>query len=306
MGAFLKVAWPFSFIVDFQGHNVGWALINGPIVTCAQQDEFATLRRAGYRFAGMSSYMTFPAGETRATLDYDSLCEVWCHCFRNPASFLPANVPRALISMSDFTDYYWIAPHRIVPAAAKVDFLYVGAMDDWKRVVKGWSLAACCVPRICQELDLHCLVIGAPAGDFESQPGITFSAELPWTHLLARLAAARFLFVPNMLDPSPRLIAEALCLNAPVVMNREILGGWKYVNRFTGTFFDGEHDVVRAVRACLTQAIAPRAWFSANYGPYLSGQRLVRLLRTVDPAIARHDSLWIAEPAEHGGQRRSD
>ena len=46
-----------------------------------------------------------------------------------------------------------------------------------------------------------------------------------------------------------RVVVEALCLGLPVVMNRNILGGWKYVNERTGKFFTDASDVVSAYQA---------------------------------------------------------
>src|SRR5205085_3104431 len=116
-------------------------------------------------------------------------------------------------------------------------FGYVGAAEGWKKEVKGWGLAGRWLPRLSKELGLRGLVIGVPDGELEPSPGLTFSPQRPWAQFLAMLARARFLFVPNLLDASPKLLGEALCLNVPLVMNRGILGGWKYVNAFTGVFF---------------------------------------------------------------------
>jgi glycosyltransferase involved in cell wall biosynthesis len=291
------LTWPFTLVHAADGADTGWALINGPIMSFAQQEEFARLRRAGYRFAGMSSYMTFPKLDDGDPLDYQALCEAWCHCFREPHRFLNGQIPRALISASDFTDHRRIAPQVVTPVdpADRVDFVYAGAMEDWKRVAKNWGLAGRCIPRICREVGLRALVIGEPTEGFPPAPGVVFSPPLHWHSLLARLAGARFLFVPSALDASPRLLAEALCLDIPLVVYRQILGGWKYVNRFTGGFFDDEHNVVAAVRACLDQAVAPREWFRANHGCYVAAQRLLRLLRTVDAGFNRHAHLWLAE-----------
>ena len=228
-------------------------------------------------------------------LDYQAICEAWCHCFREPEKYLGAGFPRALISASDFTDYLRVSPEAVAQAdgEADFDFVYAGGTEDWKRQRKGWGLAGQCIPAICRELHLRALVIGTPAPDFPPNPSVTFVKALDWWGLLARLYRARFLFVPNTLDASPRLLTEALCLNVPVVVNREILGGWKYVNRFTGVFFSGERDVVAAVRTCLNRALSPRHWFRANYGPYLSGSRLLRLLRAVDPGISENSHLVL-------------
>jgi len=257
------------------------------------------LRRAGQRFVGASSYLTFPRGYDGGLLDYEMVCDAWCHCFRDPDCFLPATLPRALISVSDFTDYQQISPERVARSASskRFDVIYVGATDDWKREAKNWPLAARVLPRLCRELDLRALVIGSPAGEFRPSEGVSFSPLLPWPVLLAHLARAGFLFVPSVTDPSPRLIAEALCLNVPILLHRDILGGWKYVNRYTGAFFDGEADVIPAARAVCCAATAPRQWFRANYGPYQAGKRLLSLLRLVDPTLEERSYLRLSEVA---------
>src|SRR5262245_7338750 len=94
--------WPFLSIIDTRGNPTGWALLNGPVVSPSQQDQLADLRWSGYRLAGMSSYQDFPRPQTYDAMDYETACEVWCHCFRDPGRFLSSDIPRALISISDF------------------------------------------------------------------------------------------------------------------------------------------------------------------------------------------------------------
>ncbi len=294
--------WPFLGIVDGFGRPTGWALLNGPVVTPRQQQQFAELRWAGYRLAGMSSYMGFPRVEDGDAMEYEGACEVWCHCFRHPDRFLATDIPRALISVSDFTDYRRVNPATIPQgsAAEHVDFVYVGGTADWQRRRKNWALAAQCIPQLCEDLGLRCLVIGAPTADFLPSRSVSFSAPLPRRSFLSMVAASRFLFVPNEIDASPRVIAEALCLDVPVVANRNILGGWKYISHFTGTFFTGTDDVVAAVSAFLFTPQAPRAWFRANYGPDIASERLLCLLRSVDPALSGCQRVrlpaWCREP----------
>ena len=192
--------WPFQLVLDAQYRQTGWVVLNGPIITRAQQEQFVELRRAGQRFVGASSYLAFPRGYGGGSLDYEMMCDAWCHCFPDPDRFLPATLPRALISVSDFTDYRQISPERVAPSASskRFDVIYVGATDAWKRDAKNWPLAARIVPRLCRELDLRALVIGSPAGEFQPSAGVSFSPLLPWPVLLAHLARARFLFVPNV------------------------------------------------------------------------------------------------------------
>ena len=56
-----------------------------------------------------------------------------------------------------------------------------------------------------------------------------------------------------------------MCLDVPILVNRYIVGGWKYVNRDTGAFFDSVENVVEAYQDILTRQKAnqlhPRQWF---------------------------------------------
>jgi glycosyltransferase involved in cell wall biosynthesis len=288
--------WPFLFVVDSRSAGVGWAIVNARIVTPSRQAQLAALRRAGFRFIGMSSDGAFPLIGESDPIDYGMLCEAWCHCFREPDRYVPAGLPRALISASDFTDYRRLTREALPSVDAGTlpfDFVYVGATEPWKQQAKNWELAWQCILRIAGELGLRALVIGVPAPPSLFPLGIE-----PWLsrpQFLARLARARFLFVPNLLDASPRVLTEALCLDVPVVVNRRILGGWKYVNAWTGRFFDGEDDVVSAVRACLAAPTSPRRWFQAHYGPYHAGRRLLALLRLLDPAVRERSHLGLAQ-----------
>lgn len=75
----------------------------------------------------------------------------------------------------------------------------------------------------------------------------------------------RVLFAPNIHDASPRVLVEGLSLNVPILVNRHILGGWKYVNNQTGSFFDSEDNVVEAFRDIQARQqqsqLRPREWF---------------------------------------------
>ena len=46
-------------------------------------------------------------------------------------------------------------------------------------------------------------------------------------------------------------------------MNREILGGWKYINDHTGEFFTDASDVVSAYQKMQARAdqLTPREWY---------------------------------------------
>lgn len=92
-----------------------------------------------------------------------------------------------------------------------------------------------------------------------------FPLTVPHMELADLMEQSEFFFIPNLSDASPRVAAEALSRNIPLVMNRHIAGGWKYINEQTGVFFDGEEDFLPAVQRLRelrdAQKLQPRDWF---------------------------------------------
>jgi hypothetical protein len=267
-----------------------WALIRGPIASRQASYELSACQAAGYRFVGITSYFTFPGAEHRDERDYATLCEAWFHCFQNPDRYLPSDRPRILLAESDFTNPLVVNPAHYLRARKPqppADVVYITDTAPWKQeAAKGWSLAAQCAQRLAKA-GFDVLVIGAAADDvFPEGDGVRFAPVMLWPQLLALLVRSRVLLAPNICDPCPRVLAEALCLNVPLVVHRHILGGWAYVNRFTGAFFDDEGDVVGAVREVLDAATQPRAWFRAHHGPARAGQAMATVLRQLQGGSA--------------------
>jgi hypothetical protein len=288
--------WPIERVLDSVGRPTAWAVVHAPVVSPHRQAQLAGLRWDGVRCVGMTSDMDFPLRTGDAVgddpLDYGLLCEAWCHCFREPDRYLPVGPPRILLSASDFTIDVAVR-EQATRARGRTgrrggrpfDFLYVGPSMAWKRAAKGWPLARRCLPLLCGQLGLRGLAVGIPSAELGPIPGLTVVPELPWPRFLAELSQTRALFVPNGPDASPRVLAEALSLDVPLVVHRAILGGWKYVTPWTGTFFEDERDIGAAMRACLAGSWRPSAWFRTHQGPYLAGRRLLRLLRSLDPTL---------------------
>ena len=101
------------------------------------------------------------------------------------------------------------------------------------------------------------------------------------------LKSCRFLFLPNIYDASPRILSEALACDLPAIVNKNILGGWKYVNNKTGIFFNNERDFEKNLRVLLKnmKLYKPRDWFSTNYGPENSSKRLKKFLKGIYPDL---------------------
>ena len=282
------ISFPFVYIVGPGRRDLGCVAMLGPLRSAAEAEMFHRLKAASYNFVGVSSFKSFPANtEPGDHMPYAYLCEAWCHCFRDPDQCIPPRMPKLLLSMSDFQDPNWITPTRFRSRATDdriaYDFVYVCPPDAWSEGVKNLALAKACFPVLCEEMQLKGLLVGRGATDENPSPqGLTMLPYLPLEQFFAYLARARFVFVPHILDASPRMICDALCLNVPVVCNRHILGGWKYINESTGCFFENENDVATAARYVLghvTGQETPRQWYAAHYGPERAGRRLAGFLQ---------------------------
>lgn len=301
----LSAGAPFLRVTRPCGEVLPWVVVRAPVVTRAQHVRLNQLAAEGCRFAGATSCLGFPGAGFRDERDYGLLCEAWLHCFRDPDRFLPPNGSRARVSESDFTDPLRVDPRlaaRTLPPELVADVVHVSGAEPWRQRAKNWPLAARCLRRLAEEAHLRILVVDAPPGA-EPLPGVRLTGPLEWPLLLAVIAAARCLFVPAVLDASPRVLAEALCLDVPVVVNQAILGGWQYVNPFTGIFFGGEDDVVPAVLEVVAAARRPRAWFMAHHGPVRAGARVLRLLRPLDSALPALTHVLLA--SDGGGWERA-
>jgi glycosyltransferase involved in cell wall biosynthesis len=286
--------WSLLRIIDEGGQDTGFGAVRSPVSTGDREtfERFAKERQV----IGLASYGTFP--RVHAVFDGKDLaikrmdgrerpevarCAGWAHCFRNVRQYLPEGPPQTLISISDFTDPEWVSAAGLgTPTDKRWDLIYTCCPNPFNELTKNWALAKRCLSRLARELGITALLVGRDqAPDVPAAPGIETCGELPWNELMAYLSQSRAAFFPNALDASPVFLTEALCLDVPVVVNRRILGGWKYVQPETGRFFTDENDVAGAVAGCLTGQFTPRAWFQANHGPDRTASRLAAFLHTV-------------------------
>lgn len=92
---------------------------------------------------------------------------------------------------------------------------------------------------------------------------------------------SRFVFLPQIYDASPRVSSQALALNVPVLMNRNILGGWKYLNEKTGEFFHDLSDFKDSLRKLMSKLdfYEPRTYIEGNYGNELAGRKFLEFVK---------------------------
>jgi hypothetical protein len=289
-----QLPWALSWIVDDLNRDTGFAMLNASIDPDDREvfDELA----AGHRIIGSASYGHFPLfheayGGKRGDDPREGwkrpevlACEAWAHCFRDPDQYLPPGKPRMLVSTSDFVEIcrVWKVGRRESPPAKRWDLIYTCLPDWFNAMTKNWELAKSCAVRLA-EAGARVLLVGCFAiPDAPRHPNIETRPQLRWSEMLQATAQSRIAFFPNCMDASPRALTEAIALDVPVLVNRQILGGWKYVEPETGRFFDDDDDVVSAFFDCLASSFQPRQWLlDHGYGQDGAARRLAAELQAL-------------------------
>ena len=213
---------------------------------------------------------------------YLEICEGWLHCFRHPSEYLPTDKPIELISESDFINYKVIKPNKKI--TKKYDYIYScpklnenSSCDDWVSYNKNWTLAITCI-EIMSKMGLKGLLIGRKNCKVPDNCETTGWVE--YNEMLKLYQQSKFLFLPNIVDASPRVLTECLSLNIPCVVNYNILGGWKYINKKTGEFFNNEKDIKDVVNKLLMNIdnYEPRQYIKKHFGPLNSGIKLKKFI----------------------------
>jgi hypothetical protein len=265
-------------------------------------------------FIGISSYMEFPHVPTNPEDNYKEehfkqiqenfaydhvtpyyldmyfeMCKGWLHCFKNPEKYIPIDKPHALISESDFVNYKQIPYDE--NNEREFDFLYscpkvspTSNCDDWVSHNKNWELAKKCLPVLCKKFKLKGLLVGRK--DCELPEGcdeyITTTGWLDYGENIKQYNRCKFVFVPNQRDASPRVITEAMSADCAVLINKNILGGWKYAVDETGELFNDENNIEEVLNKFIPKLnkgeYKARQYIIDNYGPVNSGRKLKEFL----------------------------
>jgi hypothetical protein len=304
---------PFVHLYDEKGNKLNVVLITQPL---GSDDQYRTYMEnmAKITFIGISSYMEFPHvptnpednykeehfEQTQENFAYDhvtpyyldmyfEMCKGWLHCFKNPEKYIPIDKPHELISESDFVNYKQIPYDE--NNEREFDFLYscpkvspTSTCDDWVSHNKNWELAKKCLPILCKKFKLKGLLVGRencelPEGCKEY---ITTTGWLDYNENIKQYNRCKFIFVPNQRDASPRVITEAMSANCAILINKNILGGWKYAVDETGELFNDENDIEEALNKFIPKLnkdeYKARQYIIDNYGPVNSGKRLKEFL----------------------------
>ena len=158
----------------------------------------------------------------------------WLHCANNTYDYFGHTKPhRLLFSESDIqwtmVKYFYKWDNRTFNKEYDLVFVNPGELQ-WHNDTKNWPLAIECFPKLIDELGLRIFILGRAPPDYLKEKVTWIEGLQSFEFLLDIFRQSNVLFVPAVSDASPRVITQALSLDVPVIVNRNIVGGWKYVN----------------------------------------------------------------------------
>jgi GR25 family glycosyltransferase involved in LPS biosynthesis len=293
------VDWPLKNIRDENGNNLNIIALSAPFRSDDNHIDLIKYKKEGYPILGVTSYLNFPGKISNPhedpyyennNDDYINMCIGWLTCFRDLTSRNLQNIPTIDIAESDFKSKEWYTPS---PDIKDYDFIYSCTKDDdyctdgWQSYNRNWKLFKKLMPILFGKYKLKGLLVGRKNCDIDEKykKYVTLTDFLPYWDFIDKMKKSRFIMVPNYSDASPRVITEALALDLPVLMNKNIYGGWKYINNQTGEFFSNENDFEPALLKILSYNYKPRKWFFDNYGNYNTGIKLKNFIKGIFPQL---------------------
>lgn len=297
------VKFPFINIKDENDKNLNILGVKGYLDTDENVNKFIEYLNSGMKFIGVSSYLSFPQlcgnahgychnKEYKINNKYiEEYVLGWCHCFRNPDNYIKFNIPKILISESDFNaDNLEYNQNSII----KYDYITLQPVDNnecslaWHGHNKNWPLAEKCIQIFADEFNLKGLIVGREKCPVrvKNKNNVETTGFLQYYDLNDKIKSSRFMLLPNFEDASPRVLTEALSMNKPIFVNENILGGWKYVNDKTGEFFN-ENNIREKLKILLDNydKYEPRTYFLNNHGLKNTGKELAKFLKKIHPEL---------------------
>eukprot|EP00928_Gymnodinium_smaydae_P083888 TRINITY_DN6712_c0_g1_i1.p1 TRINITY_DN6712_c0_g1~~TRINITY_DN6712_c0_g1_i1.p1 ORF type:complete len:370 (+),score=40.29 TRINITY_DN6712_c0_g1_i1:21-1130(+) len=288
--------YPFQPVMNDRGKYVNIILVRSPFRGRHHFDLFKKYEKE-ILFIGMCSFEDYPLPPRNPYSGkfpkdtYVGMFPGFLHMFREPEQIFPPHVKLLLMSQSDFA-----LPHPLDKPAKKIyDFTFSGSDQDvandcegWSSFAKNWTFVKKALKVMCKEYKLTGVLVATKDKQNKSACSIPKSCKgkiiqtpfLPQNEYFEYLVQGKFAFLPQIHDASPRVTTQALIHDVPLLMNRNIRGGWKYVNEKTGEFFNDMSDFRTSLETILSRLdqYAPREWVTKNYGDEISGARLKQFI----------------------------
>ena len=108
--------------------------------------------------------------------------------------------------------------------------------------------------------------------------------------IIKTLSNSRFTIVSSYEDASPRVITESFMVDTPVLVYKNIIGGWKYINNETGLFYDSKN-IKSKIKKILKNNYNPRNYYLNNFGLKVSGKKFRDFIVKIDPRFSNYKYL---------------
>jgi len=266
-------------------------------------------------FLGISSFEAFPLPPPNpysAKFDKDYYIDMFpgfLHMMHKPEEHFPPTTKTILMSQSDFNldgPENYSKQHMNVEKI--YDFVYSGGDQDVMNDCVGWASYNKNFSFVREALEVMCSdefnVTGVLVANKDKKD--TRACTIPkscegkivQTTFLADqnkffdyLSKARWAFLPQVCDASPRVSTQALSMNIPLLMNQNIMGGWKYMDEGVksglpiGEYFHDMSNFKDSLRRILDNTrgnnspYKPLQFVKSNYGNERSGRRLYDFIK---------------------------
>lgn len=307
-----KVSFPFRNIYDSKDNLTDLICITAYFREDKHREQYLKLKEKGYHFLGSASYLEFPGKIDNPYEDqyhknhddnYLEMCKGWVHCFRKPYDIFPKETPLALISESDFVNLDFLKSER--NHEKKYDFVYVCLRSQkecivgWQEYIHRWDFAKKAIELMVNKYKLKGLLIGRHncpnLPEVENKDLLETTEFLSYYKFIDKIKECKFLLECAESTASPRIVTEAMALDLPVILYHNIVGGWKYINSYTGEFFDDLEDFEQKLIILSERydSYKPREFLEKYYGVKNSGKKLLDFVKQVYPELKLEEKNYI-------------
>ncbi|EED93794.1 predicted protein [Thalassiosira pseudonana CCMP1335] len=299
---------PFQPVMNQNNEYVNVIMVRAPY-RGKDDEELYTFYKDDILFLGISSFESFPLKSPNPySSKYESdyyldMFEGFLHNMHDPEVHFPSSVKTILMSQSDFMLDEPIRYGKRHKNVEKVyDFVYSGGDQDVESDCVGWASYNKNFSFVREALEVMCSsefnVTGVlvanknKAGTKSCTIPKSCDGKMVQTTFLDQstffdyLSKARWAFLPQVCDASPRVSTQALSMDVPLLMNQNIMGGWKYLlPGESGEFFHDMSNFKESLRRILdntrgeTSPYRPLDFVTKNYGNEKSGERLLQFVK---------------------------
>jgi GR25 family glycosyltransferase involved in LPS biosynthesis len=268
-GESIQDSWSLINIVDEDNKPTEFIGIKGPLCNYELLDELLKTKK----LIGISAYQNFPQPLKNIYDDkncdnflknYEDKIILWCHCFKDPQNYISPGIPLLLYSDSDQFPNAIQLNNLANTVDKQYDFFCSLPNGDWNSWIRGKDIAKKWLNYMADVMNLKICVGGGDMRD-EFSDKIVFTGNLKWGDFIGKMNESKNFINFSRYDASPRIIIEALSLNIPVLLNNNILGGWKYINKSTGNFFFYDEPIDKCINNFMNNKYEPLKWMKLNY-----------------------------------------